>query len=421
MKKLLFLSTLLGLIFSVTTQTLANEKKVTTGYSAITTENYDEWDKKNSAVYDAMKNLTYSLATKIMSEEEIENSKELIDRKVVPSSNMYILNTEVLSHGVERDGELESYQAQVNFTYSTANFKKLLNSKGVLFQNFVEPKVAAFIEVKDEDNLQIYKWWEEQSPKLHPALAPIHARLERALKEQGYEMVSLKKYNSSNPLSPKSMAEKAGAHYYINGEILVSKTSPKSLKLKNGEFYFHETMSQKLVSKMNVMDFKKAYQKTLTRPPVVQREIASLNKSSRGPASISSRGPASVEDSEKAPTQPLPSDLLTDSFRKAVRTMNVVGDPESLAQGLTLITVKGVKNPLELQKVKDSFSALAFKGLDKFVERSITPGEVTFIARSKQSINSLKSLIERKTPLTKGTISASKDRNLIFEYGYARN
>jgi hypothetical protein len=394
-------------VFCSSALSYQKDNKIVYGYSAIQTDSYDEWDKKNSAVQDAMKNLTYSLASELMTPEEIESTKELIDKSIIPASNLYILNTEILKHGIEQEGEYQAYQARVKFTYSVNNFKKLLKSKGVLFNSLAEPKVAAFIEVTDKERLQVYKWWEEENPKLHPALVPIHKRLKAALKEQGYILVEPKVYSSVTQISPKTMAKRAGAHYYVSGEVSVSRGKPGSISLSDGDFYFHETRSQKLVSKINVMDFKKAYNKKILQESIQPKE----------------RGIASVENEQSEPgdEEPLgPTDLLTDSFRKAVRTMNVVGDPESLTQGLTMITVKGIKNPVELMQVKDSFSKLADSGLDSFIERSLTQGEVVFLARSKQNTSVLKRIIENKTPLKNGVLSEGQE-GLVFDYGSSYN
>ena len=259
MMRVLFLFLLV--ILSIEVKAYQSDNRIIYGYSAIQSDTYDEWDEKNSAVHDAMKNLSYSLASELMSKEEIENTKDLMDKKIIPASNTFILNTEVLKHGLEQEGEYEAYQAQVQFTYSMSNFKKLLKSKGILFNSLSEPKVVAFIEVMDKGRLQVYKWWEEENPKLHPALIPVHKRLEVALKEQGYILVAPKVHMPRIKMSPKTMAKKTGAHYYINGEVSVLKGKPGSINLRDGKFYFHETRSQKLVSKMNVMDFKKPTKK----------------------------------------------------------------------------------------------------------------------------------------------------------------
>ena len=139
----------------------------------------------------------------------------------------------------------------------------------------------------------------------------------------------------------------------------------------------------------------------------IQRDLASVNKE---------EGQAGAENTL---TLAGPSDMLTNSFRKAVHTMSVVGDPESLSQGLTMITVKGIKSPRDLQRIKESFTSLSSSGLDSFVERSLMKGEVIFLARSRESTDVLKILIEKGTPLKNGIVN--EEGSLVFNYGSIYN
>jgi|GEM_PF-2381805 len=388
--------------------TYQTDSRIVSGYSVIKTDTYDEWDKKKNAVSNAIKNLTFSLASNMMSGEEIEETKELINKNVIPYSNLYILKTNVIKHGVEKEGEYEAYKARVNFTYSMANFKKLLKSKGILFKNLAEPKVSAYIKVKDISRLKLFKWWEEDAPRLHPALIPIHKRLKTALTEQGFSYIGPIFYKSSQKVSPKAMAEKSGSHYYISGEVTVSDNGkPGSINLKNGDFYFHETRSQKLVSKLNVMDFKKAYEKTLVE--------AVADADTKETANAKARTVAEANSTADAPKKVRTSDVLTESFRKAINTMSVVGDLESLTQEATLLKIQGVNNAQDLNMVKESLEALSKQGLDRFVERSMTQGEVVFTARSKMNSRALEALIESQTALTNQAQKNSKGA-LVFKY-----
>ena len=87
--------------------------------------------------------------------------------------------------------------------------------------------------------------------------------------------------------------------------------------------------------------------------------------------------------------------------------MSVVGDTESLTQGMTVIKVKGVRSPRQLQELKGIFETLSQSGLDSIIERSLTNGEAVFLARSKYETNVLKNIIERKTPLKNGMYDES--------------
>ncbi len=386
--------------------TYQTDSRIVSGYSVIKTETYDEWDKKKNAVSNAIKNLTFSLASNLMSDKEIEETKELINQNVIPYSNLYILKTNVIRHGVEKEGEYEAYKARVNFTYSLANFKKLLKSKGILFKSLAEPKVSAYIKVKDISRLKLFKWWQEDAPKLHPALIPIHKRLKTALTEQGFSYIGPIFYKTSQKVSPKAMAERSGSHYYISGEVTVSDNGrPGSINLKNGDFYFHETRSQKLVSKLNVMDFKKAYEKTLIESVADNDTLASEN------VDTNTLSKTAVDTPKKVRT----SDVLTESFRKAINTMSVVGDLESLTQEATLLKIQGINNSQDLNVVKESLKVLSKSGLDRFVERTMTQGEVVFTARSKMNSRALKALIESQTGL-KNQVQKNSKGALVFKY-----
>lgn len=396
-------------LFFISFQVQANSEKgskTVVGFSPIKSEKYDQWDEKNSAIYDAKKTLTFDLAKRYLTPESIEENEKLIEKSVLPFSNLYILNTDIIKHGPERDGEYESYQARVNFEYSLENFKKLLKSKGVLFQDLAKPKVMAFIEVVDESRLKVYNWWQEDNPKLHPVLNPIQDRLKFALEEKGYELLGPKRFSSK--MGAKEMAKASGAHYYISGDVKVKYSSKGVMTLSEGEFYFYETMSQKLVSKLDIMDFKKVYEKNM-----MAQEKKNARKMSRGLASYnqSDNNTAQTEktnaDQQTTAAAEQPKDVLTESFRKAVDTMSVVGDTESLTQGMTVIKVQGVRSPRQLQELKSIFESLNESGLDSFVERSLTSGEAVFLARSKFNPTVLKNIIERKTPLKNGLYDES--------------
>lgn len=389
------------LLFFSLNANAANGSKTVVGFSTIKGETYDQWDEKNNAVHDAKKNLTFSLAKKYLTPEAFEENEELIEKSVLPFSNLYILNSDVLKHGPEREGTFESYQAKVDFKYSLENFKKLLKNKGILFQDLAQPKVMAFIEVMDESRLQVYNWWQEENPKLHPVLNPIQDRLRFALKEKGYELLEPRRFSSK--MSAKEMAKAAGAHYYISGVVKVKYNKTGSMTLSEGDFYFYETLSQKLVSKLDIMDFKKVYQQNS-----IARSKKLARKNTRDLASVNG-GEDQTANNEVANQEEAPEkkDVLTESFRKAVDTMSVVGDTESLTQGMTIIKVLGVRSPRHLQEVKLIFESLNQSGLDSVVERSLTNGEAVFLARSKFETNVLKNIIERKTPLKNGLYDES--------------
>jgi len=333
------------------------------GSSVVKGENEDMWDKKNAAVYDAKKKATFKLAARVLKPEALMTLNKEITRRVVPVSSRYLVSSTVLSHGLQESDGYKAYNARVEFKYSLENFKKLLISKGFDSEVFQKHKVAAFIEVMDLDEIKTFSWWKDAKPSLHPVLKPLQLKLAQALGEEGYELVPAR--NFAGRIGIKEMSRLMGAQYYVSGFIRIKK-GEGSFKVKDGVFNFHEALSQKLVSQV---DLKKFGEEMRTDTPV------------QSPA----RGIASVSTKRK--------DLLKEAFNAAVKRMNASENVDHLSHGVAQISFAGVRSPVELKNIKRVIMTNLKDDIVSLVERNISRDEVTFVARTGLSPRRLLSLM----------------------------
>jgi len=356
------LVSLMSLQVSLSYATTLSEMTVF-GSSVVKGENEDMWDKKNSAVYDAKKRATFKLAARVLKPEALVTLNKDITRKVVPFSSRYLVSSTVLSHGLQESDDYKAYNARVEFKYSLENFKKLLVSKGFESDAFQKHKVAAFIEVMDLNEIKTFSWWKESKPSLHPVLKPLQAKLALALGEEGYELVPAR--NFAGRTGVKEMSRLMGAQYYVSGFIRIKK-SEGSFKVKDGVFNFHEALSQKLVSQV---DLKKFGEEMKAETP--------LQENSRGLASASAKS----------------KDLLKKAFNAAVKRMNASENVDHLSHGVAKISFAGVRSPAELKNIKRVIMTNLKDDIISLVERNISRDEVTFVARTGLSPRRLLSLM----------------------------
>lgn len=333
------------------------------GSSSVNSETDDLWDKKNSAIYDSKKRATFNLAARVLKPEAVENLRKDIKRKILPLSSRYLVSSTVLSHGLEETDTYKVYNAHVSFKYSLENFKNLLKSKGFPSELFQKHKVAAFIEVMDIGQIRTFSWWNEQKPELHPVLKPLQLRLAKALKEEGYELMPIRLFRGQ--FGMKDMARFMGAQYYISGFIKIKK-GEGAFKVKDGVFNFHEALSQKLVSKVDLKKFSTAT-RAAEEPP--------------------SRGIASVRQPQQN------KDLLKQAFKDAVKTMNASENVDHLSHGVAELSFSGLQSPLEMFNIKKVIMTSLKEDIISLVERKISDGEVTFVARTQLSPQRLLSLM----------------------------
>jgi hypothetical protein len=331
------------------------------GSSIVRDEKDDMWDKKNAAVYDAKKRATFKLAARVIKPEVLGALNEDITKKIVPLSSRYLVSSTVLNHGLQETDNYKAYNARVEFKYSLENFKNLLKSKGFDPSVFKKHKVAAFIEVMDLNEIKTFSWWKEKAPSLHPVLKPLQARLATALEDEGYELVPAR--NFAGQLGMKEMAQQVGAQYYVSGFIKIDKGNG-SFKVKDGMFNFHEALSQKLVSQVDL----KTFGEDMKEEQFQNRSVASA---------------------VQAPNK----DLLKEAFRDAVKTMNASENLDHLSHGVAQLSFSGVKSPLEMQNIKRVIMTNLKDDIISLVERNIENGEVTFVARTGLSPVKLLSLM----------------------------
>jgi len=331
------------------------------GSSIVKNETDDMWDKKNAAIYDAKKRATFKLASRVLKPEAMESLNTDIIKKILPLSSRYLVSSTVLSHGLQETENYKVYNARVEFKYSLENFKKLLRVKDFAADVFKKHKVAAFIEVMDLNQIKTFSWWEEKSPNLHPVLKPLQARLAKALEEEGYELAPAR--NFAGKLGVKEMSRLMGAQYYISGFIKIKKVDG-SFKVKDGVFNFHEALSQKLVSQIDL----KKFGEDMREEQIQSRSIAST---------------------KAAPNK----DLLKKAFKDAVKTMNASENIDHLNHGVAQISFSGVKSPLEMLNIKRVIMTNLKEDIVSLVERNISNGEVTFVARTGLSPRRLLSLM----------------------------
>lgn len=327
------------------------------GSSLIKSDSDDMWDKKNQAIYDAKKRATFKLARRVFKPEAMPSLEKKIKKLVVPFSNRYLVSSTLLTHGLDESSEQKVYNARVSFKYSLKNFKKLLKSKGFESSVFQKHKVAAFIEVMDVGAVKTFSWWNEQQPKLHPVLKPLQMKLAQALDEEGYELMSPRIFRNS--MGMKEMSRLMGAQYYVSGFIKINKVAD-SFKVKAGVFNFHEALSQKLVSRVDLKKFMNA------------------------PQQVVSRGVASVETK---------NDLLKNAFKGAVKTMNANENVDHLSHGVANLQFEGVSSPAEMELIKKTILTGLKEDVATLVERNIKNGDVTFVARTQLSPRRLLSLM----------------------------
>ncbi len=336
--------------------------------SQIKNENADMWDKKNHAIANAKEKATLRLAAKVLKPEVFEEVKERLEKEVVPYSSRYLISSTVKSHGVEESGDYKAYHAQVSFKYSLDNFRNLLKDKGFSVSDLQKHKVAAFIEVLDVSRVKSYRWWKDRSPKLHPVLKPLQVKLAESLKEKGYELIPVQIFKATNGF--KDMASSMGAQYYINGSVKIEK-SKSGYKVRGGIFNFHEALSQKLVSAVDLKKFGSQLQQKESR----KREMASV----------------------KGEEPPKSKDLLKEAFMDAAQKMNASENVDHLTQGLAEISFEGVRSPVELQQIKSAVRANLKDKVSSFMERRIENGHVTFYARTALSPRRLLSVMNSRS------------------------
>lgn len=327
------------------------------GMSQIKKSDADMWDKKNDAVKNAKEKATLTLAARVLKAEIFSEEKERIKKEITKYSSRYLISSTVKSHGVDEDGDFKSYHAQVVFKYSIENFRNLLKNKGFTVEDLQRHKVAAFIEVLDASAVKSYSWWRDKSSKVHPVLMPLRAKLTKALKEEGYELLPVRQLRTNSGI--KSMAGAMGAQYYVSGSVEIEKSARGGYIVKDGIFNFHEALSQKLVSKVDLKKFGTQLKK--------EEEM--------------SRGVASVE---KTPV-PLNAskDLLGKAFVTAAKKMNASENVDHLTQGMAQISFYGVNSPVELKGIKMAFKENLATYVSSLMERRIENGTVTFYARTK--------------------------------------
>lgn len=331
------------------------------GSSIVRDDSEDMWDKKNDAIYDAKKRATFKLAEKVINPENLESLKKEITRKVVPFSSRYLVSSTVLSHGLNETDDYKAYGARVEFKYSLENFKNLLKTKGFEPSVFKKHKVAAFIEVMDVGEIKTFSWWQEKNPSLHPVLKPLQLKLAKALEEEGYELVPAR--NFAGKLGVKEMARLMGAQYYVSGFIKIKKAEG-SFKVKDGMFNFHEALSQKLVSQVDLKKFGEDLRDEQTQSRAVATTRSTPN-----------------------------NDLLQEAFKDAVKTMNASENVDHLNHGVAELSFTGVKSPLEMTNIKRVIMTNLKDDISSLVERNIAKGEVTFVARTSLSPQRLLSLM----------------------------
>lgn len=355
-----FFAALIVIIFSVQI-TYADRLREATVYgsSIVRNDSEDMWDKKNEAIYDAKKKATLQLAQKVFKPETFETYKKRIKKEIIPYSGNYIVTTEVLSHGLEEEGEFQSYNAKVQIKYSFENFKNFLLRKGLKPDNLELLKVAAFIEVMDLTEVTTYSWWTEEKPSLHPVLKPLQAKLGASLKEEGYELLPIRVFN--NKLGMKDMAKAMGAQYYINGSIKIVDAGSAKYKVKEGLFNFHETLSQKFVTQVDLKKFSKELQG--------QESAASA---------YPSRGIASLSEAKKVARH----DVIAEAFMDAARTMSSVENIDQLSQGLTEIHIQGLSSPVQLKALKQEIYSNLRESMSSLTERKIQSDKVTLLMRT---------------------------------------
>ncbi len=336
--------------------------------SQIKNENADMWDKKNHAVANAKEKATYRLAAKVLKPEIFEEVKERLEKEVVPYSSRYLISSTVKSHGVEESGDYKAYHAQVSFKYSLDNFRNLLKDKGFSVSDLQRHKVAAFIEVLDVTRVKSYRWWKDRSPKLHPVLKPLQTKLSESLKEKGYELIPVQIFKTTNGF--KDMASSMGAQYYINGSVKIEKSN-NGYKVRGGIFNFHEALSQKLVSAVDLKKFGSQLQEKEEK----RRETASV----------------------KGVAPPKSKDLLKEAFMDAAQKMNASENVDHLTQGLAKINFKGVKSPVELRNIKTAIKTNLKDKVSSLMERRIENGQVTFYARTALSPRRLLSVMNSRS------------------------
>lgn len=329
----------------------------TYGSSQIKNPNADMWDKKNDAVADAKKQATYKLARKVLKPEVYEQSTERIEKEILPYSGRYLISSTIESHSAAEDGNYRSYNAYVLFKYSLENFKSLLQSRGFAVSELQRHRVAAFIEVLDVTTVKSYSWWTEATPKLHPVVGPLQAKLKASLNEQGYDLIPIQFVDGNKGF--KYMASSMGAQYYVDGSVKIEKQG-ESYKVSGGLFNFHEALSQKLVSSVDLKKFGKA-------------------QSSRAPASRA-----------KA------KDLLGEAFGDAAKKMNASENADHLDQGVAQIDFIGVRSPVQLKKIKNAILMNLKSEVSTLTERRIENGQVTFQARTTLSPRKLLVLMNAK-------------------------
>lgn len=332
------------------------------GVSQVKSENADMWDKKNHAVKNAKEKATYKLAAKALKPEVYAEARERLKKEILPYSNRYLISSTTKSHGLEQDGDYKAYHAQVVFKYSLENFRNLLKSKGFSADDLQRHKVVSFIEVLDLTAVKSYSWWRDRNPKLHPVLKPLQAKLNEALKENGYELLPVRLIRNVSGM--KDIASSLGAQYYVNGTVRIERVG-SGYKVKGGAFNFHEALSQKLVSKVDLEKFG-----------------ADLDEKN------SARGTASVERKK---------DLLKDAFTNATQKMNSSENVENLSQGLAQISFYGVNNPVDLSLIKKAIKTNLKSHVSSLVERRIENGKVSFYARTSLSPTRLLSMMNSRS------------------------
>ncbi len=343
-----FLFFLSVLIFS----TYANAVSLSTiniyEISKIKNENVDMWDKKNDAIKNAKKKATLRLAAKVLKPEVFKEAKKRLEKKVVPYSSRYLISFVVKSHGVEESGDFKAYYVNIEFKYSLKNLRNFLKDKGFQINDLKKHKVIAFVEILDATVVKSYRWWRDENLDLHPVIMPFQIKLLESLKEEGYELIPIQILKAFDGF--KSTASQMGAQYYIKGSLRI-KRKDNMYKVNSGSFNFYQTLSQKLVS---TIDLKK---------------IGYLL--------------GEKEDKENINVKPKElEDLLKKAFVGAAKKMKASENVDHLNFGLTQISFQGVNSPLQLKNIKAVIRSGLKDNISSLVERHIQNGKVVFYART---------------------------------------
>ena len=206
----------------------------------------------------AEKNLTIKLVSKVLGGgENYDKISSQVERKIFPQRKKFILLTKILNTKKFEEIEEEKkkalkeehqnknledgFTAEVFVRYSPATLKKILLQENLFYLDQGFNRILSFIEFKDAENNQTYKWWVNDPPPKDKAFTravnEFYSSAQTLFMPYGFYFIHpifnqygpmLKgrlRYNKAAPERAKRMAKFFSAYLIMIGSISLSQTS----------------------------------------------------------------------------------------------------------------------------------------------------------------------------------------------------